>query len=457
LRAESRTRYSVGVRLRVLVLTSAAIALAVWVFSAWGPPAVASVIFFVLAAAIAELAGRVELPIGGLRVLHGESAPGVPLAPGFIVLVTAAFATRPSTALVVAMLADLPELLRPDQRNLIKRVFNAAQQAIYVGCASAVFVGLTALLDNALGLFVAAIAGALVAVLLNHVLVAVVVAAEHRVAMTEVLRRTAWPAPLSIGFGLVALLIATLYGEFGFVSALFLFMPLSALRVVRGAKLALDAATKRTLTDFARAVDEKDPYTYFHSDRVAMVTTELHRELGASAKDIDRRWAAAILHDVGKVAVPSEILSKTGPLTDDEIDLIKRHPGLGAEVVEKVDLFRDLGPEIRHHHERMDGRGYPSALSEENIPYAARVLAVADAFDALTSDRPYRRALSTAEALTELQRSAGQHHDPEIVAALQRVIAQGITFVKPEQRRVASPNDVPARNDTPPLRVIRTA
>jgi putative nucleotidyltransferase with HDIG domain len=349
------------------------------------------------------------------------------------------------------MLADLPELLRRDQRILTKRVFNAVQQAIYVGCASTAFVAITSLFDNGLGLFAGAVVGALVAVLLNHIFVAVMVGAEHHVPISEVLRRTAWPAPLSIGFGLVALLIATLYTEFGFVSALFLFMPLTALRVVRGAKLALDAATKQTLTDFARAVDEKDPYTYFHSDRVAMVTTELHRELGARAKDLDRRWAAAILHDVGKVAVPSEVLAKTGPLDDEEFDVIKRHPDLGAEVVEKVDLFRDLAPEIRHHHERMDGRGYPSSLSGEEIPYAARVLAVADAFDALTSDRPYRRALSADDALAELRRSAGEHHDPEIVAALERILGRGVAFVKPD-RPIATPV-----GERPALRAIRTA
>jgi putative nucleotidyltransferase with HDIG domain len=452
LRAESRVRYSIGVRLRVTVLTGVAVALATWIFLVWGSPDFGSVAFFVLAAGIAELAGHVELPIGGLRLLDGESAPpGVPLAPGFIVLVTAAFATRPSTALVVAMLADLPELLRRDQRILTKRVFNAAQQGIYVGCASIVFVGTSVLWDGAFGLFAGAAAGALVAVLLNHGSVAVMVAAEHHVSIREVLRQTAWPAPLSVGFGLVALLIATLYTEFGFLSALFLFMPLTALRVVRGAKLALDAATKQTLTDFARAVDEKDPYTYFHSDRVAMITTELHRELGARAKDLDRRWAAAILHDVGKVAVPSEVLGKTGPLDDAEFDLIKAHPGLGAEVVEKVDLFRDLGPEIRHHHERMDGRGYPCAISGEDIPYAARVLAVADAFDALTSDRPYRRALSSSDALAELQRSAGKHHDPEVVAALERILARGVTFVKPDRPKPMSVDERPA------LRAVRSA
>ena len=450
MRAERRTRYSLGVRIRVVALTVGALSLGAYAVTHWGAPSVGSVGFFVFAAAIAELAGRVKLPIGGLRLLDGESPPGVPLAPGFIVLVTAAFSTEPSTALLVGMLSDIPELVRADERNATKRIFNAAQQAAYVGCASIAFWTIRALSQNALGLFVAAIVGVLIAVTLNHLFVAVVVAAEHSVPISEVLRQTAWPAPLSVGFGLVALLIATLYADFGFVSALFFFMPLTALRIVRGAKLALDSATKRTVSDFARAVDEKDPYTYFHSDRVAAVTIALHRELGASARELDRRWAAAILHDVGKVAVPSVILGKTASLTEAEFDVIKRHPGLGAEVVEKVDLFRDLGPEIRHHHERMDGRGYPAGLAGHDIPYAARVLAVADAFDALTSDRPYRPALSNRDALAVMQRDAGEHHDPDVVAALERVLAKGVTFVKPDTNSRSS-------EAAPRLRAIRTA
>jgi putative nucleotidyltransferase with HDIG domain len=432
----------------ILFVFAVSTALVFWTVPRSGKPSALDLLFFWLVAGLANLIGRVEVPVAGLSLLEEDKPRGIPLAPGFIVLVTAAFATRPSTAILVGLLSEIPELLKPERRNAAKFVFNSAQQAIYVGASSLAFWALRASVPGAAGGFAAAAAAGLLAVVLNHLLVGGVVALEHRVAIGEIVRRMAWPAPLSVGFGLVALLIAALYSEFGAVSALFLFMPLTALRVVREAKMSLDAAVERAITDFARAVDEKDPYTYRHSDRVAMIAVELHRELGTSRKSLDRRWSAAVLHDVGKVAVPTPILTKPGPLTNGEYETIKRHPGLGADVVETIDLFRSLAAEIRHHHERFDGQGYPDGLVGHDIPFEARVLAVADAFEALTSDRPYRRAMTTDQALAELSRSSGMQHDPEVVAALHRVIANGVKFVRPDS--------VPQRSEKH-LRAVQTA
>lgn len=237
------------------------------------------------------------------------------------------------------------------------------------------------------------------------------------------------------------MMIATLYMRYGGIAALFFFMPLAALRFVRQAKLGLDAARDDAILRFVRAVEEKDPYTFRHSERVAEITVALHRELGSKARDLDKRWYAAVLHDVGKVAVPIEVLTKPGQLEPWEYEEIKKHPGLGAEVVADINLFDELSPEIRAHHERLDGRGYPDGLVGNEIPLAGRILAVADAFEALTSDRPYRRALTTKEALDELWRSAGKQHDPEALKALQRVLERGVSFVRPAPRRL---QEVPA-------------
>jgi putative nucleotidyltransferase with HDIG domain len=406
--------------------------------------------FFWVVVGLANLVGRVEVPLGGLTLVEEDKPRSIPLAPGFIVLVTAAYATRPSTAILVGCLSEIPELVKPDRRDALKFVFNTGQQTLYVGASSLAFWGTRSLVDGGVGAFIAAALAALLAVALNHLFVGSVVVLERGVSVWETVRRMAWPAPLSLGFGLVALLIATLYTDVGPVSALFLFMPLTALRVVREAKMGLDAAIQRTVTDFARAVDEKDPYTYRHSDRVAMITVELHRELGTRSKEFEKRWSAAVLHDVGKVAVPVRILTKAGPLTSSEYEVIGRHPGLGAEVVERIDLFKELAPEIRHHHERVDGHGYPDGLKGDEIPFAARVLAVADAFDALTSDRPYRRALSQEEALEELSRASGAQHDPVVVSALYRVIARGVTFLGRDK-------EVRTRPVRSTLKVVRTA
>lgn len=438
------------VRLYVLVVACVAGAICYWVGLQWGAPRWGQVAFFLAVATFANLVGRVEVPLGGLTLVEEDKPRGIPLAPGFIVLVTAAYATRPSTAVAVASLAAAAELLVADRRHPLKLIFNRAQEVVYVGAGSVAYWAIRSIVTGVFGAFLAAATAALLAVVLNHLLVGLVVALDRRVAMSEVIRRMAWPAPLSLGFGLIALLIATLYTELGALSALFLFMPLTALRVVREAKMSLDTAIQRTVIDFARAVDEKDPYTYRHSDRVAMITVELHRELGTRARDLERRWSGAVLHDVGKVGVPVEILTKPDALTSAEYEAIKSHPGLGAEVVEQIDLFADLAREIRHHHERLDGHGYPDGLVGDDIPFPARVLAVADAFDALTSDRPYRSALSPEEALAELSRSAGSQHDPRVVLALRAVLGRGFTVVRTDK-----PREVASEERT--LKIVRSA
>ena len=126
---------------------------------------------------------------------------------------------------------------------------------------------------------------------------------------------------------------------------------------------------------------------------------------------------AALLHDLGKIAVPKAILQKEGKLSEEEFRLIREHPVIGGEIVQEINLLQDMAPLIRHHHERMDGRGYPDGLAGKEIPLGARILAVADSYDAMRTDRPYRKGLTEAEAEAELKRHAGTQFDPEIVYA----------------------------------------
>jgi HD-GYP domain-containing protein (c-di-GMP phosphodiesterase class II) len=156
----------------------------------------------------------------------------------------------------------------------------------------------------------------------------------------------------------------------------------------------------------------------------------LHRELGTPEKELTRRYFGALLHDVGKVAVSSKILTKASSLTDEEFTEMKSHPGVGAEVVRDIDHLQDLQWEILYHHERIDGKGYPHGLEAENIPYAARVLAVADTFDVLTNDRPYRQAMTKEEACEELKRVAGTQLDEEIVEVFVRAVEGGAAVVR---------------------------
>jgi diguanylate cyclase (GGDEF)-like protein/putative nucleotidyltransferase with HDIG domain len=168
----------------------------------------------------------------------------------------------------------------------------------------------------------------------------------------------------------------------------------------------------------ASAVDERMAVQHEHSQSVAEYAGAIAELLGWTPAQLDQIRLAAMLHDVGKVRVPEEILRKSGPLTADEWVEIARHPVVGAEIVARVEGLDEIGPWIRHSHERVDGNGYPDGLRGEAIPHAARILLVADAYDAMTSDRSYRTAMAPAAALEELERHAGTQFDPACVAAL---------------------------------------
>jgi putative nucleotidyltransferase with HDIG domain len=235
-------------------------------------------------------------------------------------------------------------------------------------------------------------------------------------------RELAWPTPNSLAFALLALLVSMLYRDTGGVAVVFILVPLFVLRRARYGKIDLDTARERTLLAFVRAVELKSPYTWRHSERVAEIALELHALLGTNERAREDRRRAALLHDIGKVAVSGRILDKRGKLDDAEWDEMRRHPTTGAMVVTGVDYLHDIAPEVLYHHERLDGSGYPSGLKGDEIPYEARVLAVADTFEALTSDRPYRRALSSTEAHAEIRRWAGIRLDPTVVDALTRLL-----------------------------------
>ncbi len=184
----------------------------------------------------------------------------------------------------------------------------------------------------------------------------------------------------------------------------------------------LDEANSRLQENYAemitavrKMVDAKDFYTRNHSDRVSFYAVELARSMGRDDAYCERLKVAGMFHDIGKVGVPDGILLKESKLTPEEFDAIKTHSARGAELLSEMTCFRDLLPAIRYHHERYDGTGYPDGLAGEKIPEQARMIAVADAFDAMTSDRRYRSSLGTERAIEELKRGRGGQFDPAMV------------------------------------------
>jgi putative two-component system response regulator len=174
------------------------------------------------------------------------------------------------------------------------------------------------------------------------------------------------------------------------------------------------------ITALAYALEAKDKYTSGHSQRVAGISVAIAKELGMPQDSIDKIRLAGLVHDIGKIGIKESILNKTGKLTDEEYQHIKSHCEAGEHILIPIVEDEEILKAVRHHHERYDGRGYPDGLSGEQIPLGARILAVADAYDAMTSERPYREAMSAESACTEIERGKGVQFDPQVANAFLR-------------------------------------
>jgi putative nucleotidyltransferase with HDIG domain len=193
-----------------------------------------------------------------------------------------------------------------------------------------------------------------------------------------------------------------------------------------------------SLAALSAAIEARDPYAKGHSSRVTVFAQAMARALRLDKERISVLRLGALLHDVGKLVVPSAVLLKRGPLTDEELGLMRRHPAAGARMLRSLGAPETILPLVLHHHERWDGDGYPTGRRGDEIPLEARVLCIADSFDAMTSIRPYRSSWTPDEALKELERCAGTQFDPELVGAFASAWAEAGLGVLVWQEQAAS-------------------
>ena len=168
----------------------------------------------------------------------------------------------------------------------------------------------------------------------------------------------------------------------------------------------------KTIKSISSALDAKDPYTHGHSMRVTLYSIILAKELNLDDNTLETIETAGLLHDIGKIAIPQAILCKPGRLTDDEFVIMKSHPANSEKLIASIKKLNEVADGVKHHHERWDGFGYPDKLAGENIPYSARIIAIADTYDAMTSTRSYRKALDHEIAIDEIEKCAGSQFDP---------------------------------------------
>ncbi len=225
------------------------------------------------------------------------------------------------------------------------------------------------------------------------------------------------PLP-DLGYAVFGLLIAALWSVVGPFAAILVLIPLFVARWAIAQFADQQRAYEATLRVLCQAVETKDFYTRGHSERVSKGSVMIARAIGMRPERVEAIRFAGMLHDVGKLGVPTKVLQKTGKLTEEEYAAIQLHPMRGLEIIGEIGFLDEALAGIMHHHERIDGRGYPMGLAGDEIPEFARVLAVADAFDCMTSTRSYRGARSLAEAIAELRRCSGTQFDPAFVDAL---------------------------------------
>jgi HD superfamily phosphohydrolase YqeK len=247
-----------------------------------------------------------------------------------------------------------------------------------------------------------------------------------------------------LGYGAFGILIAALWSVLGPFTPVLVLVPVLVARWAVAQFAAQQHAYEATVSALCQAVETKDFYTRGHSERVSRGAVMIATEIGMRPERVGAIRYAGMLHDVGKLGVPTSVLQKRSSLTDDEYAAVQLHPMRGLDIVREIGFLDEALAGIMHHHERIDGRGYPMGLAGDEIPEFARVLAVADAFDAMTSDRSYRGARPVPEAIAELGKWAGKQFDPAFVDAFVTAI---------ERDGWTAPEAAPAEE---PLRIIES-
>ncbi|MEZ0074481.1 HD-GYP domain-containing protein [Planotetraspora sp. GP83] len=313
---------------------------------------------------------------------------------------------------------------------VVKRLFNGAQFVICGYAAGWAFalaggtVGLPKITDFP-GIIVPYGAATAAFVGINFVLTAIILLLVAGVGKNQVsLRGIVQFLGSIVGYATFGLLIAGLWATVQSISTVLVLLPLFVARWALGHYHAEQRSYDATIAALCQAVETKDYYTRGHCTRVSAASSMIAEEIGMGTERLRAIRYAGMLHDVGKLGVPTKVLQKDGDLTEEEFAAIQLHPMRGLEIVRGIDFLDEAFAGIMHHHERHDGKGYPMGLAGSEIPEFARIIAVADAFDSMTSDRAYRKAKSVDVAVAELRKNAGTQFDPVMVGTFIKALSR---------------------------------
>ena len=375
---------------------------------------------------------RVQSPlaVAGLTVLailcssfsDVDGGASVSLSLGYVVAIAAIFVTGGPGGVVVAAGSAL--VYTAGGQPLVKRAFNVAQCAISGGAGGAVYMWMNGPVGHLTQRDFPRVIPVVIAVvvaysLVNHLLVLGIIwltqpwAGRAMWKMAIPLRSAPY-----IAYGFLGLLMAGLWENFDPATATLLLIPLLVTRTTFASFVDQKKAYDATVAALIQAVETKDHYTRGHSERVAGGSVLIAHQLGLRDDRVQALHYAGMLHDVGKMGVPTLVLQKQGRLSGAEADSVRAHPARGLEMLGDIDFLQEALGGVYHHHERMDGKGYPLGLKGMEIPQFARVIMVADAFDSMTSNRSYRPAMTIEAAIDELVACSGVQFDPAMVNAM---------------------------------------
>ena len=362
--------------------------------------------------------GAEAMPV---RLPRGEGSVSI----GFVFIFASLLIYGPGVGAWVAAMGTISKKEIRGEISLEKTLFNRAQLAICAGLAGVTFVftggqvGQVLIPQNILPYF--ACAG--VYMLLNISIMVGIMAMVQKVSPLSMwLLNFRWLTLNYLALGPLGVLMTSVYLNIGIFGVLAFMLPLMLARHSFQRYIDMQDVYLSTVSALATSIDAKDPYTKGHSDRVNRFTIQMARELRLPEEQIDMLQYMSIMHDIGKIGIRDNVLNKPGRLTAEEYEEIKKHSEVGYRIISEIKFLVKGAEIVRHHHERFDGTGYPLGLAGENIPLGARIVAVADAFDAMTTERPYKNAMPEKEAIEELQRCSGTQFDPTVVQAFIRCL-----------------------------------
>ena len=406
-------------RLYIGVLTMTAISMLAYVFQNYSIEGIYMFLFWAILTVIVE----------SLLIPLPNNSIGVSV--GYAINIAAIIVGGPLLAVTTAGLGFLLRMPKIQGRGYVhlfnlpkyKSLFNVTQSVIVTAIISLLYIRI----GGRIGEFVIlpTLAILMVGVFINTLIISIFLALSNNNGFIEIwLSNIKDVFPSAIAVGSIGIIIALAYIGYGYGAVLLFFGPLLLARYSFKLYIEMRNLYLSTIQALNKAVEAKDPYTSGHANRVEKFAVDLAKACHLPFESIQSIRTASILHDIGKIGINDSILNKATRLTNEEYLEIMRHPSIGADIISKVDFKDEITNIVRHHHERYDGKGYPDGLKADEIPIGAAILTIADSYDAMTSDRPYRKALAPEEAIGELRKNAGTQFDPDLVSKFISLIGE---------------------------------